>query len=264
MTEKEVLKELEDFKKAIQTLKEKIAQQQLIINQSNNYMQKHNEQDKFDTIVQENMQAHIDELEEQLNVAKKQIESEQMQAAICEEGLKKENERLSQRILELQSDKGKLIDSLADLKDKTYHTIKHLVEDNIEPKEIEIADLRKDIEVLSNNDRKYSEDDLKKLLHKSSEKSKKKIDDLSKKNTILENELSELQEKYSNLEISNKKLENTLKEINAEKEIDQVLNGEITNSEIDQVLKQTKIIHPAEEQLEEMLDNGAEKHIIGV
>lgn len=38
-----------------------------------------------------------------------------------------------------------------DLKDKTYHTIKHLVEDNIEVKESQIADLMNQIESLKND-----------------------------------------------------------------------------------------------------------------
>ena len=41
--------------------------------------------------------------------------------------------------------------SYIDLKEKTYHTIKHLVEDNIEVKETEIADLLSQIELLKND-----------------------------------------------------------------------------------------------------------------
>ena len=66
MTEKVVLEKLDFFKQAIQKLKEKISSQEIFIQQSNEYMQKHNEQDFFDTMVQENMQAHIEDLEKEI------------------------------------------------------------------------------------------------------------------------------------------------------------------------------------------------------
>lgn len=113
-----------------------------------------------------------------------------------------------------------------------------------------------------NEDKKYSEEDLKELLSKASKKSKEKILELSKHLSNYEKEYDKLSEKYSNLEIANHSLESRVQEVTAEKEIDQVLNGEITDSEIDQVLEENKtknkgdiIIKSAEDQLNDMLDD---------
>ena len=46
-------------------------------------------------------------------------------------------------ILKLKKERDEAKEIYADLKDKTYHTIKHLVEDNIEVKEAEIESLTK-------------------------------------------------------------------------------------------------------------------------
>ena len=174
------------------------------------------------------------------------------------EKLRKENEDLTEKVKEANGEAEELFYAnnelnfnYEELKKKAYNSIKNLVENNIEKKEEEIEELKK-------GSKKYSEEDLKDLLHKASEKSKKKIEDLTKKVSIFERDFEDLSNKYSNLELTNKNLENKLQEINAEKEIDQILDGKITDSEIDQVLKQTKIIRPAEEQLEQMLDKAVD------
>lgn len=224
MTEVEVLKKLEEFKNAIISLKKKHAEE---------------------------------------------IEQITLQNNIVEEGLKKQlkeqEELLSKRILELQKTEGSLTDNI-NKADEVYATLAKKYNDlfkrsqELEEKnkvlETSIENWKKRYEeaVSELGEKKYSEEDLKELLKKASEKAKEKIDTLTIAVNNYEKDYSELSEKYSNLEMTNKSLENKLKETQAIEEIDQVLSGKITNSEIDQVLKQTNVIHPAEEQIEEMID----------
>lgn len=86
-----------------------------------------------------------------------------------------------------------------------------------------------------NSDKKYTEEDLKKLLHKASETSKKKINELTTQNKNWEEEYYKLKEKHDNLEITNRSLDRELQEKHAAEEIDKVLEGEITEKEFDEI-----------------------------
>ena len=112
MTEKVVLEKLDFFKQAIQKLKEKISSQEIFIQQSNEYMQKHNEQDFFDTMVQENMQAHIEDLEkeiESLELKQTEItqlyEKEKEKNTILETSVNNWKERFEEAQKEINTDK---------------------------------------------------------------------------------------------------------------------------------------------------------------
>ena len=84
--------------------------------------------------------------------------------------------------------------------------------------------------------KKYSEEDLKKLLHKASEKTKVTL-------KAQEDEIDRLNTKCENLEITNRDLERELQEKNIKEDIDKVLEGEITEKEIDEILtKPTKVV----------------------
>ena len=88
----------------------------------------------------------------------------------------------------------------------------------------------------SDPQKKYSEEDLKKLLHKASEKTKVTL-------KAQEEEIDRLNTKCENLEITNRDLERELQEKNIKEDIDKVLEGEITEKEIDEILtKPTKVV----------------------
>ena len=127
--------------------------------------------------------------------------------------------------------------SLEDLK-TSYELLSDdakMLKDEIDVLNQENIELKKQ---LKNSDKKYTEEDLKKLLEKANKKSKEKIVELQEANKDYEATCDKLREENNGLEITNKNLERKLKEITAEKEIDQVLHGEITESEIDNVLKE--------------------------
>ena len=132
------------------------------------------------------------------------------------------------------------------------------LKEEIQKKDSIIADL--DERPVQDENKKYTEDDVKKAIQKAMKKSKDKITDLQKAVDNWETNYNTLSEKASNLELANKSLENRLQETTAEKEIDQVLKGEITDSEIDQVLEENKkskkqeiVIKSAEDQINDML-----------
>lgn len=84
--------------------------------------------------------------------------------------------------------------------------------------------------------KKYSEEDLKKLLKKASERAKKDMNALMETN-------EQLTTRCENLEITNRDLERELQEKNVREDIDKVLEGEITEKEIDEILtKPTKVV----------------------
>lgn len=88
----------------------------------------------------------------------------------------------------------------------------------------------------NNSDKKYTEEDLKKLLHKASERTKATL-------KAQEEEIDRLNTKCENLEITNRDLERELQEKNIKEDIDKVLEGEITEKEFDEILtKPTKVI----------------------
>lgn len=84
--------------------------------------------------------------------------------------------------------------------------------------------------------KKYSEEDLKKLLKKASERAKKDMNALMETN-------EQLTTRCENLEITNRDLERELQEKNVREDIDKVLEGEITEKEIDEILtKPTRVV----------------------
>ena len=95
----------------------------------------------------------------------------------------------------------------------------------------------------TDSDKKYTEEDLKKLLHKASKKSKEKIDTLTKQNQIWEEEYDKLKVLYDNLEVTSRGLEREIQEKHAEEDIDKILDGKLVESEIDEILtKPTKVV----------------------
>lgn len=114
-----------------------------------------------------------------------------------------------------------------DLKNKTYLTVKHLVEDNIEPKEEEIADLRKDIEslndLLSNKDslishlqEKFGINAIQKYSDEYVEGLKKDFQNVIHDKELKNNELNELLNRYNDLEESTKRISGELEKARIE------------------------------------------------
>lgn len=95
----------------------------------------------------------------------------------------------------------------------------------------------------TDSDKKYTEEDLKNLLHKASKKSKEKIDTLTKQNQVWEEEYDKLKVLYDNLEVTSRGLEREIQEKHAEEDIDKILDGKLVESEIDEILtKPTKVV----------------------
>lgn len=118
-------------------------------------------------------------------------------------------------------------DKYLDLKNKTYLTVKHLVEDNIEPKEEEIADLRKDIEslndLLSNKDslishlqEKFGINAIQKYSDEYVEGLKKDFQNVIHDKELKNNELNELLNRYNDLEESTKRISGELEKARIE------------------------------------------------
>ena len=79
------------------------------------------------------------------------------------------------------------------------------------------------------SEKKYTEEDLKKLLKKATERAHRDLQALS-------DTCNELATKCENLELTNKSLENELHKREAAEEIDQVLEGKMTEKEMDEIL----------------------------
>lgn len=118
-------------------------------------------------------------------------------------------------------------DKYLDLKNKTYLTVKHLVEDNIEPKEEEIADLRKDIEslndLLSDKDslvsrlqEKFGINVVQKYSDEYVEGLKKDFQNVIHDKELKNNELNELLNRYNDLEESTKRISGELEKARIE------------------------------------------------
>ena len=88
----------------------------------------------------------------------------------------------------------------------------------------------------NNSDKKYTEEDLKKLLHKASERTKATL-------KAQEEEIDRLNIKCENLEITNRDLEREVQEKHAEEDIEKVLEGRMSEKEMDEILtKPTKTV----------------------
>ena len=112
-------------------------------------------------------------------------------------------------------------------------------------------------------EKKFTEEDVKSTLAKALEKSKEKINSLTSQNKEWEENYNKKTEELENLKISYKSLNSKLEEMLAPQAIDHVLNGEITGKDIDNILKEDNkskplTIKPAEEEINEMI-NGLTK-----
>lgn len=112
-------------------------------------------------------------------------------------------------------------------------------------------------------EKKFTEEDVKNTLAKALEKSKEKINSLTSQNKEWEENYNKKTEELENLKISYKSLNSKLEEMLAPQAIDHVLNGEITVKDIDNILKEDNkskplTIKPAEEEINEMI-NGLTK-----
>lgn len=119
MKEDEVIEKLEFFKKAIIELK----------NEKEEYKEKAENLLASSASEEREKNATISEIEEKYNALSEENKTLKEQLKQLEETSKKE----------VEEEKAKY----DDLKEKTYYTIKHLVEDVIEPKEKEIEEITK-------------------------------------------------------------------------------------------------------------------------
>lgn len=112
-----------------------------------------------------------------------------------------------------------------DLKDKTYHTIKHLVEDNIEVKESQIADLMNQIESLKND------------LGKSEGQLNESQAENSQKLEQFETQINELKTALEQSKSDKEGIENGLKEFEAKVE-KEYISKEAHLEEINRILEE--------------------------
>lgn len=115
--------------------------------------------------------------------------------------------------------------SYIDLREKTYHTIKHLVEDNIEVKETEIADLLSQIELLKND------------LDKSNNQLSESLKESNQKIEQFESKINELNSALEQANSEKDIAENNLKEFEAKVEEDYITKDAHTQ-EINQILEE--------------------------
>lgn len=191
MTEKEVLEKLDFFKQAIQKLKE--------------------ERDYWKEQAEENPQ-EVCEVEEW---------KEKFQA------LNDEKLKDAETINDLQSKIEQVRNDFTDA-DLECDRLKSEIE-RADSAYAKLAKMYNDKKPEVDSDKKYTEEDLKKLLKKASEKAHKDLN-------AWETQYYDLQEKYNNLELTNKSLENELERRENLEEIDQVLEGKITEKEIDEII----------------------------
>lgn len=91
--------------------------------------------------------------------------------------------------------------------------------------------------------KKYTEEDLKKLLEKAAQKSKEKIEEYKKNSRNWESEYQKLSEKYTGLEAANRNLERQLEKFTAERDIDDALSGKAQiDDAIDEATKKPRRI----------------------
>lgn len=128
MTENEVINKLEFFKKAIINLKNENNDLNDLVEELSN---------PLEAIVEENLQNRIEELEEENFKLKDEIEEYKKTIS----SLKNDIKKISKNIEQCNGFEGRY----NSLKDKAYKSIKHLVEDVIEPKEKETEEINKRI-----------------------------------------------------------------------------------------------------------------------
>ena len=128
MTENEVINKLEFFKKAIINLKNENNDLNDLVEELSN---------PLEAIVEENLQNRIEELEEENFKLKDEIEEYKKTIS----SLKNDIKKISKNIEQCNG----FEERYNSLKDKAYKSIKHLVEDVIEPKEKETEEINKRI-----------------------------------------------------------------------------------------------------------------------
>lgn len=230
MTEKEVLEKLDFFKQAIQKLKEELDfwKEQSLENpkevcETEGWIEAYNilNEERFkdaETIAE--LRRKCEDFSNDFTDA--DLECDRLKTEL--EKKEKQEEILSKRILELQKTEGTLTD-LIDKADNAYAALARKYHEDVNP------------------EKKYTEEDLKNLLHRASEISKKKINDLTNQNKSWEEEYYKLKELYDNLEITNRGLEREVQEKHAEEDIDKILEGQMSEKEMDEILtKPTKTV----------------------
>lgn len=203
MTEKEVLEKLDFFKQAIQKLKE--------------------ERDYWKEQAEENPQ-EVCETEGWIEAWKK-LNEERLDDAEEIGDLREQIEQVRNDFTDADLECDRLKAEL-ERADSAYAKLAHMYN-----------------EKNTDSDKKYTEEDLKNLLHKASKKSKEKIDTLTKQNQVWEEEYDKLKVLYDNLEVTSRGLEREIQEKHAEEDIDKILDGKLVESEIDEILtKPTKVV----------------------
>lgn len=142
-----------------------------------------------------------------------------------------------------------------DLKEKSYHTIKHLVEDNIEPKEVEIAELRKDIEACKGllQDSDYAISNLVKdgayvvLTREEYQSWESKDSEAETRQTVLEATVKEKTEAYELLQNKYNELKAFSESVQTELQKVQSQNG-IYKSDVENLQKQLEAIQKQSQQ----------------
>lgn len=191
MTEKEVLEKLDFFKQAIQKLKE--------------------ERDFWKEQAEENPQ-EVCETEGWVE-AWKTLNEERLKDAETIAELRTKCEDFSNDFTDADLECDRLKAEL-ERADSAYAKLAHMYNEK-----------GKDVD----SDKKYTEEDLKKLLQKATEKAKTSL-------KAQEEEIDRLNTKLENLELTNRSLENELNKREASDEIDKVLEGEMTEKEMDEIL----------------------------
>ena len=191
MTEKEVLEKLDFFKQAIRKLKE--------------------ERDYWKEQAEENPQevCEVEEWEEKFQ-------------ALNDEKLKD-----AETINDLQSKIEQIRNDFTDA-DLECDRLKSEIE-RADSAYAKLAKMYNEKKPEVDSDKKYTEEDLKKLLKKATEKAKTDM-------TALMSTNDELMTRCENLELTNRSLENELQRREASEEIDKVLEGEMTEKEMDEIL----------------------------
>lgn len=128
MTENEVINKLEFFKKAIINLKNENNDLNDLVEELSN---------PLEAIVEENLQNRIEELEEENFKLKDEVEEYKKTILSLKNDIKKISKNIEQC--------NDFEERYNSLKDKAYKSIKHLVEDVIEPKEKETEEINKRI-----------------------------------------------------------------------------------------------------------------------
>lgn len=128
MTENEVINKLEFFKKAIINLKNENNDLNDLVEELSN---------PLEAIVEENLQNRIEELEEENFKLKDEIEEYKKTIS----SLKNDIKKISKNIEQCNG----FEERYNSLKEKAYKSIKHLVEDVIEPREKETEEINKRI-----------------------------------------------------------------------------------------------------------------------